>query len=242
MSQFIYIDSRNRDYLTDPIENCRYTLNDIYCNNDKDLSIENVIIPCSFYSINDNNNVFIVNATNITLAAGNYTNTTFITELDSKLNAGGLGATFTSSISSSTNKLSITASTGNFTITSNATGNSKYIGLDDSTSKSSTGSVFVSDNVLDLSGTAYIDLFTDLPLASSNVSNVNSNGLLARIWCNSPNFDKIFYSSESFDFVKLLTSRLNNITIILKDDRGYVMDLNGLNYSLVLEVSDHNVN
>src|SRR5690349_18792113 len=73
MSQFIFIDSRNRDYQTDPIENARYTLRDIYSNDEKDISIENVIIPCSFYSVNANNNTFVLTGTtgeNVTLTAG----------------------------------------------------------------------------------------------------------------------------------------------------------------------------
>src|SRR5690242_12824171 len=97
MSQFIFIDSRNRDYVTDPIENARYTLRDVYSNDEKDISIENVIIPCSFYAINENNNTFILTGTtaeNVTLTAGNYTNTTFVTELTTKLNASSLGVTF----------------------------------------------------------------------------------------------------------------------------------------------------
>ena len=239
MSQFIFIDSRNRDYATDAIEDARYTIRDNYPNAEKDISIENVIIPCSFYPINANNNKFVLTGTtaeNVTLTAGVYTNATFITELTTQLNASSLGATFTPTISASTNKLTITASAGDFTITSNATGNSKYLGLAESTSKASTSSVWISNNVLDLSGTSYIDIITDLPLSSSNTRD-NGSGLLQRIWINADSFNKIFYSSESFDYVSLLTSRLNSIHITLLDDHGNILNLNGLDYSLCLEMS-----
>jgi hypothetical protein len=239
MSQFIFIDSKQRSFTTDPIENCSYIIQDAFPNSEKDISIENVIIPCSFYSINENNYQFLLGTTqNVSLSYGNYTNATFVTELQTRMNAVGLGVTFVATISSSTNKLSITASSGNFTITSN-TKNYKYLGLNRSDSKASTSSVWVSECVLDLSGTSYIDILTDLPLASSNVAN-SRNGLLNRIWVNSASFNKIFYSSESFDFIKLLTSRLNSLRITLLDDNGDILNLNGCDYSIVLEVCDGN--
>lgn len=239
MSQFIFIDSKHRNYQTDAIENCRYNLTDNFSNDEKDISIENVIIPCSFYALNENNSSFLLRTTQtVNMTYGNYTNATFITELQTQMNTVSTGITFIASISASTNKLTITASSGDFSITSN-TKNYRYLGLNQSVSKSSSSSVWVSNNVLDLSGTAYIDILTDLPLCSSNVAN-SRNGLLARIWVNADNFNKIFYSSEAFNFLKLLTARLNSIQITLLDDCGDVVNLNGSHYSLVLEISEGN--
>jgi hypothetical protein len=112
--------------------------------------------------------------------------------------------------------------------------------LNDNITKASTASVWTSNNVIDLSGTSYIDILTDLPLASNNNKNLN-HGLLARVWVNADPFNKIFYSSETFTFVKLLSARLNGVRITLLDDRGYQLDLNGNDYSIALEVSDKNV-
>ena len=244
MAEFIFIYSRNRNYITDPIEDARYTIRDIYSNNDKDISIENVIIPCSFYNVNNSNNTFALTGTtgeNVVLTNGNYTNATFITQLQTKLNASSLGVTFLPTISATTNKMSIVASSGDFSLTSDTSGNAKYLGLNESITKRSTSSTWISNNVIDLSGTNYIDIMTDLSLASSNISN-NGSGLLARCWVNADPFNKIFYNTSAFNYIKLLTARLNTIHITLLDDHGNQMDLNGNNYSICLEVSATNKN
>ena len=224
MSFLINIDSKNRDYKNEPICDFSTNVNDLFGNREKDISLASITIPRSYYVINNNNNTFnikstdlgITGGTNVSLTNGNYTNTTFCSELTTQLNNLSLGATFVSSISTNTQKLSITSSTGDFTITSN-TQNNRYLGLDINTSKNSTSSVYTSNNVIDLSGTSYIDLIVDLPLASINNTNQNKN-ILARIWPNVDYFDTIFYSTQNFDYVKLLTLSIGSIRTTLRDE------------------------
>ena len=153
--------------------------------------------------------------------------------MTSQLNRLSLGATFISSISSSTQNLSITASSSDFSITSNDE-NYKYLGLDQNTTKSSSSSVYTSSNVVDLAGTRYIDLLIDLPLASNNNRNMNKN-LLARVWRNADSFNTIFYNNNNFNFVKLLTTSFNGLRIRLQDEFGDLLNTNGVDWDCVIE-------
>ena len=46
----------------------------------------------------------------------------------------------------------------------------------------------------------------------------------------------IHYTRESFDFVKLLTARINGARFEMRDENNDELNLNGLNWSMVLEV------
>jgi hypothetical protein len=243
MSYNLFINSADRIYTNEPSTNFSvFDISDMYANQEKDIALSQITIPNSIYSINDNNNTFILTSLdlgatdglNVSLSNGNYNNNSFITELTTQLDALSLGATFTASISSTQQKLSITSSTGDFTITADNQ-NYIYLGLDKSNSKSSSSSVWISDNVIDLSGTRYIDFIIDIPLASNNNKNLNKN-ILSRIWKNADNFDTIFYKNNDFNFVKMLTTSFNGLRITLLDEWGNIVDLNGMNWDCVLEL------
>ena len=93
-SNFIYVNQADRTSATQSSSNFTVRFDDINAGNESNLSIQNIIIPRTFYSINSTNNIFTVNSTSVTLAVGNYTSATFVTELKSKLDALALG-TFT---------------------------------------------------------------------------------------------------------------------------------------------------
>jgi len=238
-TNFIFLDSKDRSASSNSTSDCIWTINDNTTNLKKKMSIESIIIPNSYYSINTNNNTFLLEAETITLTPGNYNSTTFNAELLTKLNAStfGIAHPFSSATyNSTTGKNVIINGTTNFTITSNAY-NYRYLGLPPSTALASSTLTWTSTNVCDFSGTRYISIITDLPIASANSSNFNNN-VLTRVWCNTSSFNTIFYSSQAFDYIKLLTTKLNTISLRLVDEFGSTVDLNGLQWSVVLEVED----
>jgi len=101
----------------------------------------------------------------------------------------------------------------------------------------STSNVWISPNVLNLAGTSYIDILTDLPIASTNSATQNGN-VLQRVSCTVSAFNMIYLNSSSFDFCQLLTTRLNNISLRLVDEYNQELDLNGMNWSICLEIRD----
>ena len=243
MSYTLFLNSGDRIYQNEPSTD--FSVLDIqgmYSGFEKDISLSQVTIPNSIYSINDNNNTFTLTSSSlgatggidVSLTNGNYDNNTFTTELTTQLNSLSLGATFLISINAIQQKLSITSSTGDFTISSDNQ-NYIYLGLNKDTSKTSSSSVWTSNNVIDLSGTRFIDFIIDLPLASNNNKNLNKN-ILARIWKNSNAYDTIFYNNNDFNFIKLLTTSFNGLRIKFIDEWGNLLDLNGLDWDCVLEL------
>ena len=153
------------------------TLNDLTQDDaDLDISIRNISIPRSYYSINNNNNTiaFGTSAT-ITLGNGDYTTTTFATELQTKAAALGITAAY-----NSTNR--------HFTFHSGVTGFSvvvpnsqyKYLGLSTGTHIATGTTLFQleSDEVVDLSGTNEINIVTSLQVNSTNTEDGNLNRLV----------------------------------------------------------------
>lgn len=232
-STFIYVNSADRIAQNQPTSNFQIRFDDINSTSEKNLSIQNIIIPRSYYAINNSNSTFLVNALPVALTPGNYTSATFTAELKSKLDALAIGV-FTVVYNITTGKLLIDIDVGSFSITSNNY-NYKWLGLPKSTAKASTGVSWVSPNVIDIGGTLFIDLLTDIPISSVNTRDFNRN-ILARIYVNADFGGTIQYTHESFDFVKLLTSRINGATFILVDENNVELDMNGLNWSAVLEV------
>ena len=113
------------------------------------------------------------------MSVGNYNAETFNTELLAKLNASAFGTAhvFTrTSYNTVYGKETITNTNADFSITSNDY-NYGSLGQDKSVTTTSTSNVWTSPNVLNFAGTSYIDILTDLPIASTNSATQNGNVL-----------------------------------------------------------------
>lgn len=239
-SSFIFVNSADRLYGNS--SNFTVNINDSLPNAEKDLSLNYLSINKSWYPINSNNNTFtLLGATGqavpytATLLNGVYNATTFIAEMNTVLDALGVsGSTFTPAYSSSTGKMTITSSNlTEFSIVSN-TKNNRYLGMSPSTTVSSASGVWTSPNVIDLAGSAFVDVYTNLPLASVNTRNID-HGLLVRVYPTASQFEQIVYTKADFNYIRLLTDRLNQITFTLRDDNGDILDLNGTEWACTLE-------
>ena len=91
MAQQLLINSRLREAGSVSSSDFYVTLNDLTQDDaDLDISIRNISIPRSYYGINNNNNTIAFGTSaSITLGNGDYTTTTFITELQTKATALG---------------------------------------------------------------------------------------------------------------------------------------------------------
>jgi len=172
------------------------------------------------------------------LTNGNYNATTFINHLDTVLDGLGVsGSTFTPSYSSTNGKMTIVSSNlTEFSIISNEQ-NFRYLGMPPNTTVASASGTWISPRVIDLAGTRYIDIWSNLPLDSTNTRN-QDKGILARVYPNADNWGQILYNKESFDFCRLLTDRVNSISIRLLDEFGNTVDLNGTDWNMTIELRD----
>lgn len=235
-SNYIYLDSK--DKVSGTNSDFQINVTDLVTNSHKEISIESVILPKSFYAINANNRTFQLtisaSSETISLTLGNYTMAQFLTELKTKLDASSLTADiFTVTYSTSTGALTIVSDLNAFTITS-GTRNYRYLGLPPSTPQSSTSLSWTSPRVIDIGSTRYLDiLLSGVGLASSNTYNAN-NDVLARVFANVANFETIYYTSGNFDYVSIFGDKLSILRISVVDDFGDVVELNGSDISLVL--------
>jgi len=236
----ILIDSSDRE-VNETAENFSVQIDSLLGNNIRSIAVAECIIPASFYKINTTNNEFLIGTTQtITVPVGNYSTTTFLGisgTLTNALNNASLGTTFSTSYSSIDGLLTInSADSSDFTITTNDLNNS-YLGMERSSSVSSSSGTWTSPNVLDLSGTKYIEIRTSLDLNSTTTINYNRS-TLARIPVDVPSFNTIVYTASSFKFVNSRSNFYNSIRFMLYDDRQQPLSLNGLDYTLILLMKD----
>ncbi len=200
-------------------------------------------IPKSFHIINSNNNLLLVNENGaertVTMPDGNYTRTSFVNVLTTKLNTGGVGWTYAISYPSSSIQ-------DNGKLTYTVTGNSgvqpifkfpaiEYIyeqmGFDLESENAFAGNTLTSSNVINLAQESTIFLRSDICVSN------NSDNILQSFACasntmysifNFVNPDPIFYSK------KLSNNTSNSFTFYLTDENAVPIDLNGLTFQFTL--------
>ena len=232
-NQIIHIDSSDRS--SGNHNDFKVIIHDNQLGNNKDVSIHSLIIPFSYYAINDNNNDFLAGPTGgdtITLTNGNYTSNELATELKTQLDAV-LTPTYTVSHDSKTGKFTFSSGDSSDFVIITDTKNYKYLGFNASSTNNSASGSLVSTNVIDVAGTRYIDIRSNLHTHSSNSSN-NNRDLLARIYPNSDPFASIFYDHSSFEGVYFDGNYLRQLELALYDDNNDLLDLNGQEWSISL--------
>lgn len=203
-----------------------------------DIGVVNLAIPYSYYNTNHYNNTFSISVSGntynpITIPPGNYTSTQFTTEINNLLGATmpSIGTT----INTITGLLSINSGGAAFTFS----GDPFWGTSSASAVYSSTGGVITLPYVINLAGTEFIDIRTDLPIASSNSHDTNRY-LLQRVYVNTTPFNTIFYTDSAFNYVNCSTDTINMISLSLYDDRGNLLELNGKPWQITLELSSNN--
>lgn len=215
---------------------------DFFQNKPKTISVDNVAIPFSYYAVNDNNNQFTIDfgttSSQIILDNGNYNSITILDELNEKMTLQS-GVTFTTSYSNQSGKLNYLGTTGyDFDIISNGF-NFEYLGFNKSSTNSSSGNQpsLTSSNVVNLIGTKYIDIVSNLGLTTSTNRDRDERQILARIPAvSSGPLNTIFFNSKTLEFVTYQYDHLSQLSLELRDDKNNLLDLNGQDWSMTLKV------
>lgn len=236
------INSRDRRLpLSETSSNFTFSFNKSL-NRIKEIRLNTIQIPYTFYPINSNNNVLTFNdaATSITITPGNYTTTTLSAELKTKIEAAFIGDTATITFSTTTLKLTI-AKTSPFkidSITDEPTSTAAPIlGFQTTTS---TATSVTADGALNISGPDYIlvtstffsRFIQDRPMFSDN----SYQNVLTPMPISTTVGDYIIF--EPCDSI-VLSSRLNITTssiidIQLRDSDSNILDLNKSEWSILL--------
>lgn len=235
-NSFIFIDSGDR--VKGSTNDFTVSLKDHHIGLDKDVAIHNLIIPYSYYAINSNNNDFLCGPTGsdtITLTDGNYTGSQLATELATQLNVV-LSPTYTVVFDDKTGKFTYsTGDSSEFSLITD-TKNNRYLGFTKSSTNASSSGSLTSANVVDLAGTKFVEIRSNLHLHSENTSNDNHD-ILTRVYPNSDAFSSIFYDSSSFSNIYYDGHFLNKLDLSLFDDNGDALLLNGLEWSMTLKTT-----
>lgn len=198
------------------------------------LSLQNAVIPYSFYSINENNNVFIIysNSTTytITVQPGNYNIQQMISALSS-----GLGGLFTLTYNSITNKITITNVSYEFTVKKEGTLNNA-LGFMETSDSVSTSQTLTGHHCVNLNQIRAINIDIDMPTYNINVAQPLNQNVLATIPVVVQPFGMIYYSNDNNFRVNMFCCKMNMIRIKLLDNQNNLINLNGTNYQMTLQI------
>lgn len=199
------------------------------------LSIEHAVIPYSFYNIDNNNNYLQIitdNETiNLYITPGNYNVYNLMDYLNLNL------VNFVITYNSITNKYTFTNSLYNFNISSSSTSLSLLGFKLNSNANTSINKFLILPNIVNLCSKQCICISSDFSSGSINNTLGNNFTIISSIpVISSPN-SLLTYTNESDFKFNLYTNLLNKIRLILKDQNGNNIDMNGSFFSLTLQIS-----
>lgn len=233
----IYLNSRYaNETVSDNTANCIYYLPSISIPDGHTiyLSLQNANIPYSFYSISSIDNTFswgLVGdpATTYYVEPGNYNITQFIGVIQA-----AMGASYTISYSSITSKILITHSTSNFIIYA-ATIN-HVLGFSKTTNTTSAANLLYGRDCVNLNQIRAINVEINFPTYNVNVATPYENSILATIPVYVAPFSIITYQNANNFRTNLYVNKLDQIQIRLLSNDGNLIDLNGINYQMTLQL------
>jgi len=198
------------------------------------LSMQNANIPYSFYSITAIDNTFswgLVSGPINTyyVEPGNYNITQFIDVIKN-----AMGASYTITYSSITSKILITHSTSNFIIYA-ATIN-HVLGFSKTTNTTSIANLLYGRDCVNLNQIRAINVEINFPTYNVNVAAPNENNILATIPVYVAPFSVITYQNPNNFRTNLYVNKLDQIQIQLLSNDGNLIDLNGINYQMTLQL------
>jgi len=197
------------------------------------LSVQNCVIPYSFYNINSTNNylIYLVNHIQyyVYIPQGNYNINQLITTLQSLMLTG-----FTITYNSINNKLTFTYIT-DFSLLDTST-IFPIIGFKLNTVYVASSYSLTSVNSINMHPIKCINIVSNLMTYNINKSFVNNNTILCCIPINNQPFSLIEYHNINNFRINLFINTISNIKIKLIDDNGNLLNLNGLNFSITLQL------
>lgn len=200
---------------------------------DKDyyISVKRASIPYSFYQISSQNNslrysIGGIEQAPLILPPGNYSVVTLVTFLNA------LGSTLTFSYAGFNNKITITAAT-NFILLSTSSAMA-LLGFSEGVDHSSVANALISDNVVNIINTTSIKVNTNLIVDTRDSGN-SSNTLVVVPVNRQPN--AMLEGSQDFQTRLFASSDINNIQVSLYNQDDEAIDMNGVNFEILLIIS-----
>lgn len=236
----IYLDSKYAIKQNGNSGNAYFSIPSIYVEDGNYiyLSVVSCIIPYAFYNINSTNNTLtydIVGGPQLTFTVpvGNYN----INQLLTYINNNWTGYTLTLNLL--TNKITITKSAAaDFTIYSGGLGN--ILGF-------TSNAYGLAGNSYTVTGASVANLYTitnvnvETNLLTYNVSNISNQtqnrSILASIPVAVAPFSLISYENPSMYKTNLYVGEFNNLSVRLLDNNGAVIDMNGVDYTMTLQIT-----
>lgn len=236
----IYLDSKYANKRNGNAGDAYFSISPIYVEDGNYIyiSVVSCIIPYAFYNINSTNNKLTYDIVGnpqqqFIVPVGNYN----INQLLTYINNNWTGYNLT--LNTLTNKISIiNLASQEFTVYSGGLAN--ILGFTSNAYGNASGSYIVtSPSVANLYTITNINVETNLLTYNvSNISNqVQNKSIIASIPVTVAPFSLISYENPSLYKANLYVGEFNNLTIRLLDNNGAVVDMNGVDYTITLQIT-----
>lgn len=236
--RYLQISSKYRTNQNDPSHNCLVEMPAIMRKGIYRLAY--ALVPNTFYTVNSSNNkLFLREATNaeieITLPIGFYDNTTFPIMLKEELDKAGTQP-YTVTLTTRTNKITILGNNNvlfGFAFTGKANTCHTLIGFRPQDTTFNTNFSFTCPNMINLSTVHTINISID-GISSISQRNLQGTSFIIPVPAGSLNYLN-YVSTDAFEQTVEIYSDKRIIQVVIKDELNNVLDLNGVDWLLVLE-------
>jgi hypothetical protein len=145
-----------------------------------------------------------------------------------------MGAGYTITYSSITSKILITHSSSNFTIYAGSFNH--IIGFSKTTNTTSAGNLLYGRDCVNLNQIRAINVEVNFPTYNINVAQAYNQNIMATIPVYVAPFSIITYENPNNFRTNLYVNKLDQIQIRLLDNESRLIDLNGINYQMTLQL------
>lgn len=226
MSLNVFLNSKEKSFGTTSDFEINLNLNNVIQNNGFQISVSNFTMPLLEYGISSKNNLLVFqengSATDklAIIDPGSYDSSSFMTALTLALEAAGSN-TYSVTYNSNSKKITIDASPSTFKLINSSMLDA--IGFEQMTSFSTAAS---STNPINISGTTFIDIYTNLITNNYTPGNKQQGALLCRAPVNVSFGGLIEYNDYNSHYFDVLNDEsISNLNIALYDDKGQLLEL-----------------
>lgn len=198
------------------------------------LSLQSATIPYSFYSISSFDNTFIFGlvgdpATTTFIEPGNYNITQLITAIQA-----AMGASYNITYNSITNKLLFTHTSGNFIIYASTINHA--LGFSKTTNTTSQANLLFSRDCVNVNQIRALNIEINFPTYNVNIAQPNNQNILATIPVFVAPYSIITYTNTNNFRTNLYVNKLDQIQIRILDNESRLIDMNGVQYQMTLQL------
>ena len=223
----------------------------IQCPNhyDMNITLEQLTVPCSWYSVNASNNQFkfsyeetdgatLITST-VTLTVGNYSGKQLATEVETKMNAVSGVSGYSVTYDFKTNKFTIANATAYAHIIQFDNLNNPFELLGFVENATYTDKPLTSVNVADLTGGRHSIVVKSNIIQQGTISSLHHNSnILARVGVDVPNSNILTYHNTQHIGCRIRGNPyIPNLLIKLFDERETEIDLNGLHFQCMILIT-----